>query len=125
MPHWYISGPMSGLPDHNVPAFAECAHWLRQHGHEHVVSPHEILPDRPAWKTRVGDVSIQWFEVQDWNAHTRADIAALVECDHLVLLPGWPQSRGSRLELTIAMDLGFKVFTYDALAEPRMREVTR
>ena len=38
----YISGPISGLPDGNRPAFAEMAVTLRSKGWE-VVNPHELF----------------------------------------------------------------------------------
>jgi len=118
-PRWYISGPMSGLPDHNRAAFAECAHWLRQAGHEHVISPHEIAVVGCCFPADPADGK------HDWDAHMREDIAALMTCDHIVLLPGWPASRGSRLELTIAMELGFKVLFYDADGVEHLTEMSR
>lgn len=99
----YLSGPMSGLPGHNYEAFAEAAHWLRQHFCENVVSPHELIP-QPC------DGCFDKSKEHSWHEHMRADIACLLRCDTIVLLPGWPSSRGARLELTIAMELGFKVF---------------
>lgn len=109
----YVSGPMSGLPGHNYDAFAEAAHWLRQNLCENVVSPHEIWCDESAGYP-------QDSTADDWVKHMRADIAALMECDTIVLIPGWPRSRGSRLELTIAMELGMDVWFYDALKSPRL-----
>ena len=81
----YIAGPMSGLPDLNFPAFhAEAKKW-RDLGHE-VINPAEINPDH----------TMPWVECM------RRDIAALVTCDTIVLLPGWQQSRGATLEQHIA-----------------------
>lgn len=37
----YISGPMTGLPDFNFPAFHDAAARLRERGHE-VANPAEI-----------------------------------------------------------------------------------
>lgn len=112
----YISGPMTGLPNNGYDAFAAAAHWLRQNRFENVVSPHEIRADGcigcgVSWtqETPLGTP----LPPHDWNAHLRADITALMECDTIVLLPGWPKSRGSRLELTIAMELGMDVYFYD------------
>ena len=50
----------------------------------------------------------------------RADISALLECDTIVLLPGWPKSRGARLELTIAMELGMDVYFYSTAERDRL-----
>lgn len=81
----YIAGPMTGHKDLNFPAFhAEAKKW-RDLGHE-VINPAELNPDPNA----------------DWHECMRADIAALVTCDTIVLLPGWQQSRGASLEQHIA-----------------------
>ena len=80
---------MTGHPDLNFPAFhAEAKKW-RDLGHE-VVNPAELCPD-PA---------------TPWHECMRKDIAALVTCDTIVLLPGWRQSRGATLEQHIAERLG-------------------
>ncbi len=91
----YISGPMSGIPLHNFPAFEVAASTLRAQGHI-VVSPHELEPvDHAAPKT--------------WEYYIRQDIKHLMECDHLVLLPSWRESRGAMLEYHIAVVLGFRL----------------
>lgn len=89
----YISGPMSGLPALNFPAFHAEAARLRAMGHD-VVNPAEINVPHPG----------------TWQAAMRADIAALVTCDSILLLPGWEASRGATLELHIAQQLGMEVF---------------
>ena len=43
---------------------------------------------------------------QSWDWYLRRDIAALVECDEIALLPGWMNSRGARLEHHVAAMLG-------------------
>ena len=86
----YISGPISGLPDGNRPAFAEMAATLRSKGWV-VVNPHELFN----------------AEVEEsWEGYMRKDLAALLACTHIVLLPGWEQSRGARLEQLIADAVG-------------------
>lgn len=127
----YISGPMTGLPNHNFAAFAEAAHWLRQHICENVVSPHEVetvacdgckaAKESPAWSADELPVA----RPHNWAEHMKADIAALLECDTIVMLLGWPSSRGARLELTIAMELGFKVFFYNADGVEKLTEMSR
>ena len=88
----YIAGPMTGLPDLNFPAFHQAAEWLRGMGHE-VVNPAEINPD----------TSMEWHECM------RADIAQLVTCQCIYLLPGWEDSRGATLEHHIAERLGLTI----------------
>ena len=44
---------------------------------------------------------------KSWAEYMRTDLAALVTCDAITLLPNWQLSRGARLEAHIAFDLGF------------------
>jgi nucleoside 2-deoxyribosyltransferase len=88
----YLSGPMTGLPELNFPAFNAAAARLRAEGAQ-VVNPAEINPD--------GGLS--------WEQCMRADIKALCDCDAIVLLPGWEGSKGAHLELHVAHRLGLEV----------------
>ena len=92
----YISGPMTGLPDLNFPAFHAAALHLRGLGLD-AVNPAEINPD-------IG---------MSWEACMRADIRALCDCDAIALLPGWERSKGAHLELHIAHRLGMAVVYTD------------
>lgn len=89
----YVCGPMTGIEDYNIPAFNAAAADLRAAGYT-VVSPPEVAPYRPDWR---------------WSDYMRADIAALVTCDGLALLPGWGESKGARTEVTLAASLGMTV----------------
>ena len=89
----YVAGPMTGLMFMNFPAFNAEAARLRTLGHE-VINPAEINPDK----------SMPWTDCM------RADIAALVTCEAIVLLPGWRESKGATLEHHIAERLGMQVF---------------
>lgn len=92
MKRLYISGPMSGLPDLNFPAFHAEAARLRALGYE-VVNPAEITTEPDA----------------DWATCLRADIRELVTCDAVATLGGWEQSRGATLEVHIAQQLAMSV----------------
>ncbi len=92
----YISGPMTGLPELNFPAFHAAAAKLRQHGHQ-AVNPAELNPDTTS----------------SWHDCMRADIKALCDCTSLALLPGWQNSSGAQLELHIAHRLGLEIKTLD------------
>lgn len=87
----YLSGPMTGLPAFNKPAFKAAAEALRDQGHD-VVNPADF--DLPG---------------ATWAEYMRQDIAALVTCDAIYLLPGWEHSKGARLEQHIADQLGMRV----------------
>lgn len=92
----YIAGAMSGLPDLNFPAFHAAAARLRAEGMT-VINPAEINADPTAG----------WLECM------RQDIAQLVTCDTIYMLPGWSKSRGATLEHHIASSLGFTVIYAD------------
>lgn len=88
----YLSGPVSGIPENNAPAFHAEATRLRAEGFD-VVNPHELgIPPDAAWADCM-----------------RVDIRELMLCDTIRMLPGWQDSRGAKLELRIALELGFKV----------------
>lgn len=89
----YCAGPMTGLPELNFPAFHAEAARLRALGHE-VINPAEINPDKH----------------MTWRECMRTDIAALVFCDAIQLLPGWENSKGATLEHHIVERLGLQIF---------------
>ncbi len=96
---YYLSGPMSGLPDFNRAAFDDAAVRLRARGLT-IVSPHEV------------------DGVHTYEAYLRADLQILVEsCYGLILLPGWPASTGAKLELQVTLALKMPVYFY---LRPRM-----
>jgi hypothetical protein len=76
---------MTGIEDLNFPAFHAAAAILRAEGH-YVVNPAEINPDK----------------TMSWADCMRRDIAELVTCDTIFLLPGWQASKGAQLEHHIA-----------------------
>lgn len=90
----YLSGPMTGLPEHNFPAFAEASARHRAAGFE-VVNPAEVAAHLPAGSR--------------WEDYMRADIRALCDCDTIVMLSGWEHSKGAHLELHLAHRMGLNV----------------
>ena len=88
----YLSGAMTGQPDLNFPAFHAEAARLRALGYL-VVNPAELNPN-----PKIG-----------WHACMRNDLKALLDCDALVLLPGWEQSAGAHLEMHVAHRVGMDI----------------
>lgn len=91
----YVSGPMTGMPRHNRPAFNRAAKLLRKKGYS-VVNPAEL--DAKEKK------SLPWVDC------LRRDIKALMKCHEVALLQGWESSRGANLEVHIARQLGMKIY---------------
>lgn len=87
----YLSGPMSGLPDDNFPAFFAQASQLRAAGYD-VVNPAEI--------DNAG---------KSWEYCLRTDLREMCSCDTIALMPGWEKSKGANLELHVAHRLGMGV----------------
>lgn len=94
-PRLYVTGPITGLPDLNKPAFAKATSELRAVGYE-VINPHEI-----------GEPSELLLP---WESYLRADLIAMLQgADALAQLDGWKDSRGGVLEHHIADALGWEV----------------
>lgn len=100
----YVSGPMTGLPDLNYPAFNQAAADLRAAGYEVTNPVDKDVPD-----------------TEPWLVHMRADIKMMMDCDGLAILTGWQASKGANLEIQLAHGLGLPVHglvAWLALAKP-------
>lgn len=86
----YIAGPMTGHDDYNRPAFHQAAAQLRGAGY-HVISPAETPQSTAA---------------PEWADWTRASLKRMLDADAVATLPGWQTSRGARLEIHVAAQLG-------------------
>ena len=93
----YIAGPMTGVEDYNYPMFDVVAEMLREWGFE-VVNPTELKHNEDP----EADVSLDEYMV--------LDLPYVIACDALALLPGWEQSRGSNVELLVALACGREVW---------------
>jgi hypothetical protein len=93
----YISGPMSGYPDLNFPAFFAKEDELIEAGYK-VINPARLNPPKPA------DVS----EDEYWQQCMKRDVVELMRADLIVLLKGWQKSRGAVIEYDLATNLGIK-----------------
>jgi len=95
----YIAGPMTGLPEHNYPAFNAAAAAWREAGWD-VENPAEHFG---------GD------QTKTYREYVEVDIVALANCDAIAMLPGWdgPNARGSVWERAIALKF-LNIPVYDA-----------
>jgi len=100
----YLAGPMTGLPDHNFPAFRAAAERLQQAGWE-VVNPADNFGGRTDLPR---------------GSYLRADVVLLLQCDAMAMLPGWADSRGAKLEYLLGRELGMPIIdvaTFQPLAD--------
>jgi hypothetical protein len=90
----YISGPISGMPDGNVPAFIQARAALRSLRYQvRIPFDNKLTHDHT------------------WEQHMRADIKMLMDCNAVCMLPGWENSRGANIERQLAVSLGMQVKT--------------
>ena len=101
---WYVSGPMTGLPEFNVPAFRAATTALRAAGYD-VVCPTELCPEPGL----------------SWQEYLRRDLAGMLACSGVAVLPGWEASRGAALEVHVARALGMPVVDAAELAASEAR----
>jgi hypothetical protein len=98
----YLSGPMTGYENDNIPMFEDVARKVRRWPLDEIkdiVVPHEVTKDMP--------------RDSNWKEFVKADIKAMLDCDAILLLKGWGESKGARLELHIALELGMKVYFWN------------
>jgi hypothetical protein len=93
----YISGPMTGLPEHNFPAFKAAAARLTAAGYD-VLNPAENFGGRTDLERK---------------AYMREDISNVLKADGIATLPGWQDSKGARLEVAIARELDLEAANVD------------
>lgn len=92
----YISGPMTGLPENNYPAFNEAAERLRGLGYK-VINPADN-PEPPC---------------KSWAGFMRMSIKQVAEADINVRLPQWDVSKGANIEDFLSGVLDMERFDYE------------
>lgn len=88
----YVAGPMAGLPEFNYPAFFAAEKRLQKYGYD------TFNPARTEGR-----------EDWSWADYMRVGIADVLASDGVAVLPGWESSRGARLEVHVAVELGLPV----------------
>ena len=98
----YLAGPMTGYPEFNFPAFQAAAHELRLMGIGEIRHTGHGTPPKPV-------------DAKPWEAYLRDALRSMLTCDAVVTLPGWRESKGARLEVYVALELGMPVVEYPDL----------
>ena len=96
----YIAGPMSGHADWNYPAFFDAEEILKWCGYT-PVNPARLNLDAGYTIEKLHQLSSEQFQLFTEGAIKR-DLEAVLECDAVVLLPGWEDSKGARAEKAVA-----------------------
>lgn len=114
----YLAGPMTGHPDYNAAGFAAAATWATTQGWQ-PVSPHNTDPTHPGGcppgDKHKGHPNPCWYA---------AGVYALLNCDLVVLLPGWETSTGAAIERAVAQQFGIPVVYGLAEAATSKRETS-
>lgn len=103
---WYIAGPMTNVPQFNIPLFDAAAAELRHQGHA-VISPAEL--DSPQIRAEAlasldGKLIDEKIGDETWGQILARDVRIVADtCTGIVLLPGWQKSRGARLEVFVGL----------------------
>lgn len=82
----YISGPITGIPNHNEESFDNADRLLSDLGYE-TINP--INNDKRSRN-------------KSWAFYMCLDMVSVAKADVLVLLPGWEQSKGAVIEIAVA-----------------------
>lgn len=89
----YISGPIAGYDiEERKLAFLKVQHMLESLGYAPVNPFDNGVPDDAHWRE-----------------HMRADIAMLLQCESIYMMPGWEFSKGCKLELDVASSCGIRL----------------
>ena len=99
---------MTGYPQFNFPLFSGTAEKLRDLGFK-VIAPSELdSPEVRKAAMASTDGDHEACQVETWGELLGRDIQLLAdECDGIIFLPGWEDSKGARLEATCAVQLGY------------------
>lgn len=87
----YVSGPVTGIPGYNLPAFEAAADKLRKAGYRPLV-PHDFVDFKAPWK-KVG----------------KSCIETLLRCEGVAMLDGWRETLPAMVEYELAMSLDIDV----------------
>jgi len=98
----YIAGPMTSIPEFNFPAFKTAARDIDEMGVSAVYCTAFGIPPAPE-------------EARPWSDYLRDALRMMLNCNAVAVLPGWRESKGARLEVHVALELGMPVVEYPDL----------
>lgn len=114
----YISGAMTGLPEYNYPAFFSMEEHLKKNwNYKHDTS---FVIHNPARIDEIHNLKDRTHS-REWYL-TKA-LEMLLKCNIIVMLDGWEESAGARLEYDIAREL--KMTILDQRLEPYKTDILK
>lgn len=108
----YTAGQITGLkPDEYAENFRRAGKLLGIYGFE-VVNPLEIdaCEDRACGGRMLETPTPEGDYLHAWECYMKYDIAQLVMCDGIALLPNWINSKGAKFEFDVAYQCGLSIF---------------
>jgi len=110
---FYLAGPMTGYPQFNYPLFDEVAQHLRDGGMP-LVSPAEMDDPEVRKMAMASKDGAPQEDGETWGDFLARDVKVIAdECEGIVLLPNWWNSRGARLECYVAMQCRYPLLEFD------------
>jgi hypothetical protein len=100
MRYYYISGPITNATQEQLEAFGKVSGMLELRGIDYF---NPLETPEPPEGTHV------------WQYYMKRSLSELCECDAIVTLPGWEDSRGCQLEVFVAQNLGIKIIPFESL----------
>lgn len=103
---YYIAGPMRGIAQHNFPAFDACRDSLRRLFPNR--ETHLIISPADLTREKFGGLTPQDHQITAamYEQFMREDLTHVVQSQFIVLLPGWEQSNGARIEALVGHTIG-------------------
>lgn len=102
---YYLAGPMSWVPQFNIPLFDRATNELRANGFE-IFSPAELDSEEvraAALLSKDGDPA-DVTSIETWGDMLARDVKLIAdEVGCIVFLDGWENSRGCRLEAFVGI----------------------
>ena len=92
----YISGPMTGRPQSNYPAFHDAEARLRARGHD-VINP-----------AVTGEADTKHMERVDWHDYMASALLRIRHATAICFLPGHEESFGARIEELVGQKMGLE-----------------
>lgn len=97
----YVAGPMTGIDNFNYPAFHQAVRALGSLKIRAVSAAHDDTGSPVDPPTVI--------DAKPYDYYLRHALRMLLDCDEVVLLPGWDESRGASIEVKVAQALGMPV----------------